>query len=478
LREHTSQRTLIVRDPLRFTNARSQPVPSLTSPQTEVRWSQASTRQTSSDTARNQSLDDISSTNSMVSQDERQLENLRENTNRLSFISSGQRTFVTSTLSSPDGSPTRDKFDEGTLSLHEPSARAEVRMRPNASEIATRRESMQVGSPFIDDGVSPNGKTRILPTCATVMHPDRVASPIGAKPTPNFSVPHSSNRRFSYARAPGTSLEGSPIRRRDGDTSPRRFDRIPPTAMQSARRLSVVTDQTVTRAIATDRLPVSPKSPPLPVSPRADTNRRRLRSVSRGRAGRREDDHQSREPNVVPESTPEGRSWRLSPRKHSSTSALRKTTASPVPQAMTSRRPHIASMILQTVPGLDGLPRGHRTSFLDIGESTGEGMPGRSTEHSHAAKRSSTGSLLSEHSIQSYEIHESALSSHRSSDSSATIRSTPKPTSGHYLNVERTPRSSLMNRRSMPQIAVSGPPPAPPPTRALPPIPQKSQMRA
>ncbi|KAF5123704.1 hypothetical protein E5D57_011621 [Metarhizium anisopliae] len=478
VREHMSQRTLIVRDPSRFTSSRSRASQSIMSPPRETRSSETFTRQTSTDTARHQSLDDISTTNSMMSQDERQLESLRETSNRLSFVSCGQRTFVTSTVSSPDGSPTHDKFDEGIFGHHESSGRGEVRTRPNASEIVTRRESVQATAPFIDDGLAPKGKMRSLPTCVTDVHPDRVTSPLGVKPTPNFSVPRSSTRRFSYARGATSSTDGSPSRRRDRDTSPRRFGRTLPTAMQSAHRLSVVIDQGVSRAIATERLPTSPKSPPLPTLPTMDVGQRRLRSVSRGRAGRRGDDQVS-QASHVPDSIPERSSWRLSPRKQSSTGALRQGIPSPEPpSAVVNRRPHIASMVVPTGPPvIDGPPRGHRTSFLDIGESTGDMIRSQSLEPSRAAKRASMCSVFSERSSRSYEVHDSTVSSHHSSDSSATITSESQPTSGHYLNVEKTPRTSPMNRRSMPQIAVSGPPPAPPPTRALPPIPQKMQIK-
>ncbi|OAQ63247.1 peptidase family M20/M25/M40 protein [Pochonia chlamydosporia 170] len=472
LREQTSQRTLIIRDPTRFTSPRSRSSHTVISPPRATSCTGTPTRQASSDRTGNQSLDDVSTTNSVVSQDERQLENLRENSNRLSFISSGQRTFVTSTGSSPEGSPTNDKFDEGSLGLYEPAGRGEIRTRPNGLEIATRRESMQAGRPFVDDGLSPKGKNRGFSTRITVIQPDRVTSPLGIKPTPNFSVPHSSNRRFSYARGlvSTSTTDGSPSRRRDRDTSPPRFGRMAPTAMQSAHRLSAVTDQAVARAIATERLPTAPKSPTLPASPIMDFGKRRLRSVSRGRASKRGDDHSSQVPNNVPESIPERTSWRLSPRKHSSASALRQDLGA-------SRPPHIAAMATRSVPVVDEAPRGHRTSFLDIGESAADALRSRSLEPSRAAKRASMGSVFSERSARSYEVHDSTVSSNHSSDSAATVTSASKPGSGHYLNVEKTPRSSLLNRRSMPQIAVSGPPPAPPPTRALPPIPQKMQIR-
>ncbi|TWU76520.1 hypothetical protein ED733_007603 [Metarhizium rileyi] len=478
LREHRSQRTLIVRDPARFTSPISRISHSIMSSPRETRSIETFMRQSTTDATCHQSFDDISTTNSMISQDERQLESLRENSNRLSFISCGQRTFVTSTVSSTDGSPTSDEFDEGTFGHLESSGRREVRARSNASEIATRRESVQAVIPLFDNSLGPEGKLRGAPP-VNVVHPDRVTSLVGAKPTLNFSVPHSSSRRFVNARDAVGSTDVSPSRRRDRDTSPQRFGRMPPAAMQSTRRLSILTDQAVIRAIATERLPASPKSSSLPKSPTLDAHQGRMRSVSRGRAGRtRGEDRVSPAPHD-PGSMPERSPWRLSPRKHSSTGALRQAaTSSERPVAVVNnRRPHIASMVMPTATVIDGRLRGHRTSFLDIGDSIADNQRSQSLDPSCAANRTSMCSAFSERSSRSYEVHDSTVSSKHSSDSFATVTSVSQPTSGHFLDVEKTPRTSLLNSRSMPQIAVRGPPPAPPPTRALPPIPQKMQMR-
>ncbi|KHN98138.1 peptidase family M20/M25/M40 protein [Metarhizium album ARSEF 1941] len=449
LREHVGQRTLIVRDLSQFGNCESRASQSIVSPPRETKNSEAFTRQTGTDAAHHRSLDDISTTNSIMSQDERQLESLRENSNRLSVISCGQRTFVTSSVSSPDGSPTHDKFEEGIFPQHESSRRAEVRTRPNASEIVTRRESVQATTPFVDGSLALKGKMGSVPTCFTALHPGQPTSHVGVKPTPNFSVPRSSSRRFSYARGVAGSTDDSPGRRRDRDTSHGGFGRIPPTAMLPAHRLSVVTDKVVTRTMATERLPTSPTPTPLPT---LDAGQQRLRSVSRGRAGRRADDDDA------------------------GSGAPRQGMPSPEPQAtmLKNRRPHIASMVVLTAPVMDGPPRGQRSSFLNNGENTADSMRSQSLEPSRAAKRAS---MCSVWSSRSYEVHDSTVSSNHSSDSFATVTSASQPTNGHYLNVETTPRSSALIRRSMSQIAVSGPPPAPPPTRALPPIPQKMQIR-
>ncbi|QPG94834.1 hypothetical protein C2857_007118 [Epichloe festucae Fl1] len=472
-RETNSHWTTAVRDPPRFANsgARTSHLPSTS--EGETRYSETSTRTAGSETTRNQFLDDRSTTNSIVSQDERQLESLRENSNRLSCISSGQRTFVTSTGTSPDGSPTRETFGDVALGIHE-TTRADARTRPNAAEIATRRESVQATYTFLNDGNSSRGNHRAMPHCVPVIHGERMASPVGGKPTPNFSVPHASSRRYSYVSRPGSRAETtSPSRIRESESSPRRCSRIVPTAIQSARRLSAATDQSVTRSIATDRLPSYCTSP---TSPIAGPHRRRWRSVSRERTAQHDNEPLPEVPRVGPGSMTEEVEWRRSPRKHASTSALKQETTSPSSKsaALPTRRPHIASMLATNVPAAEE-PRGHRMSFLDVGDCIDEQQI-RPLDSSRAAKRVSTGSVLSEQSSRSCDVHDSMASSKNSSDSCATITCSAKPESGHYLNVERTRRCSLMNRRSMPQIAASGPPPAPPPTRALPPIPRKLQV--
>ncbi|KAG8422618.1 hypothetical protein J3459_010221 [Metarhizium acridum] len=92
-------------------------------------------------------------------------------------------------------------------------------------------------------------------------------------------------------------------------------------------------------------------------------------------------------------------------------------------------------------PVIYGPPRGHRTSFLDIGESTADIIRSQSLEPSRAAKRASMCSVFSERSSRSYDVHDSTVSSNHSSNSSVTITSESQPTSGHYLNVDKTPRT-------------------------------------
>ncbi|KAG5973312.1 hypothetical protein E4U55_000591 [Claviceps digitariae] len=528
-REHVSPRTPIVRDPSRFASSaasgsRSSGCSSISNNsnsnnnsrgvrgrsrgwtlESESRCSETSPRTTSSKAAgSNQSLDDVSITNSIVSQDERNLDSLRETSNRLSFISSGQRTVATSSGSSLDDSPTHDRSADGVLGTPaESTPTTEVKPRLNALEISSRSESVQAMERFPDDGYPPTRSDYRAPTShrATVMSGEGMVSPVGATATPNFSVPHTSIRRYSCVSRPRSRANtGSPTRIRDGGSPPRRSSRRRgPVAMQSVHRLSVVTDPSVTRSIATEQLHTAPPPRPPPPPPRPttrptgdDAQRQRLRSVSRGRASQRGMERLPEVPRVLPDAMTEDVGWNgipcspRSPGRHTSTSALRQGASLPSPksQAALPRMPHIAQLLaLNRVPTAEEV-EAQSMSFLNMGDGDGDGdgegdgEPQRPLEL-ESAKRVSKGSVLSSRSSVSYDIHGSTAPSNINSlDSCVTIACGSKSASGQYADVERTPRSScVQNRRTMSHMALDGPPPAPPPTRALPPIPQKARSR-
>ncbi|CAK7202454.1 hypothetical protein SEUCBS139899_005177 [Sporothrix eucalyptigena] len=166
-RFQVSQRTLVVRDPERFSrilnssdvaNIIRNPPPQNNSQNAHLHPNQH--LEAPSPLHEREALsDDMSTTNSVYSHDGRQLENLRDSAgNRFSYISTGQRTVVTSDSSSPPCSPVRDNFNgNSTSDEHLPKAAAtvaapspplpespEARPRPNAAAILERRQSMQV----------------------------------------------------------------------------------------------------------------------------------------------------------------------------------------------------------------------------------------------------------------------------------------------------------------------------------------------
>lgn len=131
-----------------------------------------------------------STTNSVISHDEQQLESLRNSTNRFSYMSSGQRTLI----SSPATSPNRESFSTDDFPSNLPNE--DSRSRPNASAISERRRSMQTMSIAILEAHS--SKSFRHSTIAGPSRPMRTNSPV----TPNFSVPNSSSKRFPTIKSP------------------------------------------------------------------------------------------------------------------------------------------------------------------------------------------------------------------------------------------------------------------------------------
>ncbi|EPE25807.1 hypothetical protein GLAREA_01719 [Glarea lozoyensis ATCC 20868] len=124
-----------------------------------------------------------SATNSL---DGRHLETLRNSTNRSSYMSSGQRTLITSDNSSASTSPTRESYS--TIDDVSPKHSVEnQRMGQNGLDTIERRKSMQtVSNPTLEANTSTNPR------------PHSTYSILATSPAPqNFSVPSSSSRRFS-----------------------------------------------------------------------------------------------------------------------------------------------------------------------------------------------------------------------------------------------------------------------------------------
>lgn len=88
-------------------------------------------------------LDALSMRTNSTSHDGRQLNSLRNNTHRLSYMSSGQRTTITSGNSSATTSPTKEDFPSLDMVRTASNQLEDVRPRPNATAISERRRSMQ-----------------------------------------------------------------------------------------------------------------------------------------------------------------------------------------------------------------------------------------------------------------------------------------------------------------------------------------------
>lgn len=452
LLERPSQRTLIIRDPSRYSRSMTNtPLPSRDG--TEHQAMESSTRVVEGDgTPRDHSLDDAS-TNSTVSQDGRQLDSLCESSNRLSVVSSGQRTILTSTCSSPAHSPKIEAFSpEGQ---------------------ASRRISVQTATPLIAESASAlkavtEQHSPLLGCESSRASPTDtiLPSPLTSHPTPNFSVPNSSTRRFSYAKSPVAEfdLPSSPTRAGESGGC-RGLYRKPMNAIRvGGRRLSTVEDQPTTPKERTPTRPVtSHNSKALPARPvpidAIGIPRRPLMPIGH-------DAIPTRVSSLAPR-----------PRRLSSLSALKKHQD----QAAALHELGAKGKLPATdehglVPSTEKVRR--RRSSIDPTEASRS----RSVGTTRAAKRASIGSAVSEVS-NSYELHCPVVvepPSRRAPPPTTAlppIPSTPSPTSRPSSRREMAFKA-LCKKRSLPQLVMAdGPPPVPPPTCALPPIPQKQAVQ-
>ncbi|KAG9259290.1 uncharacterized protein F5Z01DRAFT_670006 [Emericellopsis atlantica] len=449
LREQTSQRTLLVREHDRH----SRSIPEDQTWEQDCAWRESSdTSAVPSLTPRDRSLDGMSATNSVVSQDGHQLDSLRSSANRLSCVSSGQRTMVTSADSSPACSPTTENFPspvEEPTRRHPEVSNSDSRLRPNATAIVDRRKSLQTMTPFV---VEPQ------PTSAQSQRPQ--SSLIGSTSpgfaghvvAPNFSVPHSSNRRFSTARLPtveaSSHMQPSPVifEQAESPAPSRTALRKSPGAIRTSRPLSMVLDQPTPRCDQPGRPATrhgdslkageaTEETLPLPTR-RSGAEMVDLHSPTLGAL----DPVRAASPTLPQQTT-----LRTSPRRLSSMGALR---AHSDPTDRMRLRP-LGSSPKRT----SDTDRCHSTIVTYERAKTFAHIPGR------LSKRASM---------------VSTPSSFPHSPPSAPPPSMPLPQipqSGSRLKAD-TSAHALFNRRSMPQLS-EGPPPMPPPTCALPPIPQK-----
>jgi hypothetical protein len=451
LRSQASQRTLVVRDPDRFSRVMAPD------------WNQSlpiqhpDAQHAQDDSAFDQSFDDTS-TASFISHEGRQLDALRDSTNRLSFISSGQRTMVTSVGSSPACSPIRDSFgDLDTMpELPQLEEHAQPRLRPNAMAIIDRRQSLQTINHVLEMGVASAQSLSPLSTPSNSGQPEAAPSP--QQSMPNFSVPQNAGKRFSFTRTPlgmpPTQVTTSALLARTSSRRP------PPSALSiNPRPLSLVEDQpspasslgragTATGGTASP-LSANPMTPPISSPPphraRSESTEREIRDEPLRDSGISTQDNTpevSQDMDQRPSSEPhEGASKdqdALSPSKFPSPDAF------DIPRSRTSLGTYWE---FRSVPETDIKPavRVRRSSF------------------SSPQQMERTSGLVSPPIFIRNE--------HTQRPRAPSLKSAPK--SSQQLRLD-SQSQSLGQRRSMSQLA-EGPPPAPPPNRALPPIPQKAR---
>ncbi|KAF4919449.1 hypothetical protein CGCVW01_v007847 [Colletotrichum viniferum] len=443
LKAQPSQRTLIVRDPDRFSRVLP-PDFSLHLEQARLHDSECHSS-IDADMTREPSIDDISTTNSVMSHDDRALESLRDSTNRLSYISSGQRTFMTSAGSSPACSPVRDSFASSYLEDLPPQCQEvpTVRPRPNAAAILDRRQSLQT-SGYLELRSSPMSRPQ------STLYSEHELAQVAA----NFSVPIS--RRYSAMKSPTASPEQ--VRNRDSFSSSRSMRKPPPTALAMARPLSMVADQ------------------PSPVQGLIDSLGQQ--QVAPAQQGDGLAAYPPRQTSLSPREQAATVTFRTSPRKYASSPSLNK----PGEAALS---PELRTFILpsRTPPTpsaneIDELPVAH-SSMGEFGQlhspKACHKTPRRPSTFFDASSPLSTisASPEQERTVAPMLVSPKTASVSPRSRSSPRVPSTPPTPSTRHLRAD----SRSLGRRSMPQL-VEGPPPAPPPSCALPPIPQKARENA
>ncbi|TVY88349.1 hypothetical protein LAWI1_G006670, partial [Lachnellula willkommii] len=206
LKAPPSHRYLVQRDPDQFSNPASPQDPGF-APLCNVENSTGETIEDAASTLVDPqppvirpSTGHRSRTNSTTSRDELQLDSLRHSTNRFSYVSSGQRTLI----SSPATSPNRESFSASEDTL--PSIPTEdSRPGPNASAINERRRSMQAMPVPLLEVQTPKSHRH-----STYGGPSRPIRSPSSPVTPNFSVPNSSIKRYTAIKGPTIMVSQQP----------------------------------------------------------------------------------------------------------------------------------------------------------------------------------------------------------------------------------------------------------------------------
>ncbi|KAF3067167.1 peptidase family M20/M25/M40 protein [Daldinia childiae] len=486
LKTQGSQRTIVVRDPARFSRIISQ----------DFSWTQenALVDPTEESDSNNPPLKRLSEStvdddSSMVSSDGQRLDSLRDsstgNGNRFSFVSSGQRTMVSSAESSPANSPIRASFSSQEEYLFQKNQSPlpptpEVRPRPNAAAIANRRQSMQTMIPAFDHRLDTGSRPSLTlsPPPPKSSHGDRHQF------VPNFSVPHAVGRRYSSLSLSVITPRSEQVQAvsRDGLAKPPPFRRSPPTTLPISRPLSIVLDQPPPIPSCSSNSPTPPMNKvsalQMPDSPTIfsswASNALKQRSQERGTPPKKS--HLSKQVTGGTQNTTTERR---------STDGIRASRQGPTrPQANTSKSsiPQLARAQSSEIADAPELIRRPASSFEMRRVSTApvpkyvsynctpplDEYPTRQNRHSLTfPKRSSNLSSIEE---PTYTLSPPlAFSPKRSVPSLKALQQETSPK--QLLAMNMSPKA-LLTRRSMPHLS-EGPPPAPPPTCALPPLPGK-----
>ncbi|KAH8681131.1 hypothetical protein BX600DRAFT_12926 [Xylariales sp. PMI_506] len=480
LKTRPSQRTLVVRDPERFSMLVQEDF-SWTNEHALKDKYESRPSNPSSEQNPEFPLDDVSTTESHDSSDGLRLDSLRDSNNRLSFVSSGQRTFVTSTTSSPACSPTRASFSSHMDEPQAPEAQPqEVRLRPNAQALADRRrQSMQNLMPGLDFRMDPSLRPHSV--ISNIMEcEDAGLSNFARQSIPNFS------KRFSALKA-AESIADQPSTNIEPESTYRPARKSPPTALAMSRPLSTVMDQP------------SPKSPMSPLeSVRSNVSSQKRHSAiqthdtsaslgawDQNGGGRSYCSIPTTETQLRAGDAPQKTTPRrfvsmhnlqtrreLSPESDSSSpqfvlSSSAGVTSPPFPPSYTIQRENAPSAFTptrsaSTTRRLSTLPSTKPSSFNKRSSLQIDKPPYHQGQHSFAP---SCGWQPAKVDVESCRVEDQPVNGQASA---------PPPSSTNQPLAINMRTKSLLARRSMPHLT-DGPPPVPPPNRALPPIPKKPE---
>ncbi|ROW02353.1 hypothetical protein VSDG_02450 [Cytospora chrysosperma] len=449
------QRSLAVRDSYRFARGPTSPGASSTFEGTDLHL------EALTDLLPKRSFDDNSATNSIISQDGRQLDGLRDSSNRFSFMSAA-RTVVTSD-SSPSNSPIRNsfcsQFSDDATPLGEDKAAVEVRRRPNAAEIDDRRQSYRTSNIFLVESIKPGQPT----------HRGHFSlSSIQEPPAPNFSLPHPGARRRTVTSGEHVHIAHAALAR-----PPRRPRRPPPSSLGWSRPLSIVADSP------------SPSKAPLETEDSADPHQPLDSQKSESGTSRASKRGSLTSCLQVP--------TLARPRKYASTNSLRPagdrswegppesdlaasevvvelprnmSSVDPCKTSSRSRSPIIRAVAAQRRESTCSIQSSKASPRQRSASASAKGLAHRATrsDENDAASRSR------------------AKSPHRPRVPRRNTVGHEQAQSGSYEqsildNLYSLPQIPQGLAQSSPKLSPVGPPPAPPPNKALPPIPPMMNRR-
>ncbi|KAM3442260.1 hypothetical protein NHJ13734_002459 [Beauveria thailandica] len=466
-------RTMVVRDSMRFSRSPGR------RPNTDGD-DDLTLRLSDLQHSRDQSLDEISTTNSVASQDGRQLDSLRDsNGNRLSFASADRRTAITSAASSPERSPITEAFPRDsseTCDSHEytfGSKKADPRPRPNASVITNRRSVIQNAGLFID-AKSDNRKSQTEEDYFAPKPSEAPESSTGSI-TPNFSLPQSSTRRYSHMRL-NSSNSQSPPSPKTATFASRLMRSKPPPVLRSSRPLSMVADHHSPRTELPARPPTADGASHQRLSPvkeqvREQRHRYSRRHSPRSSADGKSDIGSSRSSLASSDRiTSPTANYRISPRRsRPPVAGMRRNSRDYDVRAMRTLN-HLSSMPHERV----NAPIFAWTRDATRRQSTTESLSSETaTPQIETVRRASTNTGYTPPGHRRHSSDEKRLASilpPMPPPPLGPLPALPKSAPASQADKDRT----LLNRRSMPQMM---PPPVPPPLRELPPLPPIASLR-